>query len=295
MKASDREMKSKREYTSNLKYNEGASSHALCSLEEMCQKLISMSRLAEAGKMSAGAMHEIELPLNYVNTFSEIGLERLIEFRKDLYRTLSAHPSINELLDDLEDALVNINECGHQIEDTMRQVLMMSSGEDSTQRSVHLNSLVQHFVHLSYHAMRAGTGSIPVTIRINIDTSIEEFSIAPAGMGRVILNICDNAFNAMRAKIAKVRLGSAYHPELVVTTDRSPEYISISISDNGSGISPETVGTVMKPFYSGWEGGESAGLGLPIANDIVQSLDGKLTFDSTLGKGSTFTIKLLSV
>lgn len=293
MNAFGRENKKGREgNATNLQRSEKELPETNSYLETKRQKFIRQSKLAALGKLTAGVMHQISHPMNYVNTFSEIGLERLIASRKDLYRTLTTHPSVNELLDDLEEVLLNINECGHQSEDFIKQVLRLYNGEEGVRKPIYLNSLIQHFVHLSYHGMRAGTDAIDVNIKVNIDTSIDQLTLNPESISWIIINICDYAFEAMKAKVASTDETDSYEPILTVTTGRTDTCISIKIADNGPGIPPEATKKILQPFFTTKIGAEGTELGLSITNDIIKAQGGELKIVSKEGQGSNFIIEL---
>jgi signal transduction histidine kinase len=159
-----------------------------------------------------------------------------------------------------------------------------------------LNALIKEYVNLCYHGMRAGKKSINVDINLDLDPAIKEVPLIKEDFTRVVINLCNNAFDAMKEKLAKTQdtglkntaesgqsgLGNnqegngKYEPRLKVSTRLEAGKVRISFEDNGSGIPDEIKDKILQPFFTTKQGTEGTGLGLSITNDIVKAHGGEL-------------------
>lgn len=156
-----------------------------------------------------------------------------------------------------------------------------------------LNALVKEFVNLSFHGMRAGKEPINVDIAFDLDESIGEMPLIAEDFSRVIVNLCNNGFDAMREKVNSIELKKIknYSPKLTVRTRQTDSGTSIEIEDNGPGIPDEIKDKILQPFFTTKKGTQGTGLGLSITNDIVKVHGGRMDVHSQPGQ-TVFTIKL---
>jgi signal transduction histidine kinase len=182
-------------------------------------------------------------------------------------------------------------------------MLQHSRGGSGKKEPTDLNALIKEYVNLSFHGMRAGKNPIDVEIDLDLDPEIKEVSLIKEDFTRVIINLCNNAFDAMRMKTLQGLEG--YQPTLTVGTSQLPPeslsrdigrgkggYFKISIRDNGPGIPDEIKDKILQPFFTTKKGTEGTGLGLSITHDIVKAQGGALNVSTQVGKGTTFTIEL---
>jgi signal transduction histidine kinase/ligand-binding sensor domain-containing protein len=262
-------------------------------------QLVQQEKLASLGQLTAGIAHEIKNPLNFVNNFSEVSEEMITELIEALGKG-----DIDESLalsKDIGANLRKIHEHGSRADGIVKSMLMHSRGGDGKMEPTLLNPLIKEYVNLAFHGMRAGKESINVDIDLQLDESIGEVPLIAEDFSRVILNLCNNAFDAcaersrsaMREKVTGdggPRTG--YVPKLTVRTKSDNGTVSIEIEDNGHGIPDEIKDKILQPFFTTKKGTQGTGLGLSITHDIVKAHGGVLNISTQAGKRTTFTIEL---
>ena len=134
--------------------------------------------------------------------------------------------------------------------------------------------------------MRAGKNPIDVEIVLDLDPEVKEVSLIKEDFTRVIINLCNNAFDAMRT------VTTLHAASLSVRTKKQGDTITIEVADNGPGIPDDIKDKILQPFFTTKKGTEGTGLGLSITHDIVKAHGGEIKVESEIGKGTTFTILL---
>ncbi|MEQ9309192.1 MAG: ATP-binding protein [Balneolaceae bacterium] len=271
------------------------------SLEELKaaqEQLIQQEKLASLGQLTAGIAHEIKNPLNFVNNFSELSLELIDEAREEFEKIDGELKNkifeLPNLLNDIEHNLNTIHKHGSRADSIVKSMLEHSRGSSGKKEPVQFNSLVKEFVNLSYHGMRAGNHPINVNIKFDLVDSIKEVNIIPENFSRVVVNLCNNAFDAMREKLSETEKvkGEKYSPKLTVRTLMIDDIITLEIKDNGSGIPEEIKNKIMQPFFTTKKGTDGTGLGLSITNDIIKAHGGKLEVESKENQYTLFRVSL---
>jgi len=230
---------------------------------------------------------------------------------------LSRGDFLLEILDDIEANLRTIHKHGTRADSIVKSMLQHSRGGDGTMEPTALNPLIKEYVNLAFHGMRAGKDPINVDIDLQLDESLGEVPLIAEDFSRVVLNIVNNGFDAMKEKSEKassyakasedrkspldgsgeteqsrgVSSSESYNPKLTVRTHRSENTVTIEIEDNGSGIPDEIKDKIMQPFFTTKKGTEGTGLGLSITNDIIKAHGGELKVKSN-GAGTAFSIIL---
>jgi len=264
-------------------------------LKSAQDQLVQQEKLASLGQLTAGIAHEIKNPLNFVNNFSEVSLELVEETREEL--SAEGREKVHEalaILNDIEMNLKKIHEHGSRADSIVKSMLEQSRGGSGKMEPTHLNELVKEFANLSFHGMRAGKDPINVDIDLQLDENIGEIPLVAEDFSRVIINLCNNAFDAMREKGIKnseLKIKN-YSPKLTVRTMQSNTTVTVQIEDNGSGIPEEMKDKILQPFFTTKKGTQGTGLGLSITNDIIKAHGGSIEIKSTSGEGSTFIIQL---
>ena len=279
----------------------------LKNLQATQSQLIQQEKLASLGQLTAGIAHEIKNPLNFVNNFSEVSLEMINEARSEV-KSERKTPDFKEvdnpgvlltILDDIEANLRTIHKHGTRADSIVKSMLHHSRGGSGKMDPTPLNPLIKEYVNLAFHGMRAGKNPINVDIELQLDESVGEVPIIAEDFSRVILNLCNNAFDAMREKARGKDLQGFknleglqvdYHPKLTVRTRSENAHITIEIEDNGPGIPDEIKDKILQPFFTTKKGTQGTGLGLSITNDIVKAHGGTMNIDSQPGQ-TIFTIK----
>jgi len=275
---------------------------ALQNLEAAQEQLVQQEKLASLGQLTAGIAHEIKNPLNFVNNFSEVSLELVEEARGELS---AIGGQLTDILDDIEANLRKIHEHGSRADSIVKSMLMHSRGGSGKLEPTHLNALIKEYVNLSFHGMRAGKEPINVDIQLELDESVGDIPLITEDFSRVILNLCNNSFDAMRDKQgsghklersdnpdpSRTKDAGDYLPKLTVRTYQSDSTITIEIEDNGPGIPGDIKNKILQPFFTTKKGTQGTGLGLSITNDIVKAHRGHLDIRSQPGK-TVFQIEL---
>jgi len=273
-------------------------SHSLTELKSTQSQLVQQEKLASLGQLTAGIAHEIKNPLNFVNNFSEVSMELIEEALEEIAQIEDNEHATEsaEILTDIKSNLTKIHEHGTRANGIVSSMLQHSRGGSGKLDPTDLNALVKEYVNLSFHGMRAGKNPIDVEIAFELDPEISDVPIIKEDFIRVIINLCNNAFDAMRGKTLQGLEG--YQPTLTVGTSQLPPeggkggYFKISIQDNGPGIPDEIKDKILQPFFTTKKGTEGTGLGLSITHDIIKAHGGELSIETKPGQGSIFSISL---
>jgi signal transduction histidine kinase/streptogramin lyase len=261
-------------------------------LKSAQEQLVQQEKLASLGQLTAGIAHEIKNPLNFVNNFSELSIELLEEAKEEVKEMLTADShQLTAILDDIEINLRKIHEHGGRADGIVKSMLLHSRGGSGKMDSTDLNALVQEYSNLAFHGMRAGKEPINVDIELELDDSIGDVKLIAEDFSRVILNLCNNAFDAMREKL-KSEDSDGYDPKLTVRTRKTVNGVTLDIVDNGPGIPDSVKDKIMQPFFTTKKGKQGTGLGLSITNDIVKAHGGTMKILNNRDQGTTFVIML---
>jgi signal transduction histidine kinase len=276
---------------------------AYTELQATQSQLIQQEKLASLGQLTAGIAHEIKNPLNFVNNFSELSVE-LIEETKEELSTISDQLSAEDrkkvdealvILHDIETNMKKIHEHGTRADSIVKSMLLHSRGTDGTKAPTDLNTVVKEYVNLSFHGMRASKDPINVGIDLHLDDSIGEVPLIVEDFSRVIVNLSNNAFDAMKDKLSAVsdQASASYKPKLTVRTLSEKGKVVVEIEDNGPGVPEEMKDKILQPFFTTKKGTAGTGLGLSITNDIIKAHGGSIEIESIPGQGSIFKIVLM--
>jgi signal transduction histidine kinase len=274
-------------------------------LKSTQSQLIQSEKMASLGQLTAGIAHEIQNPLNFVNNFSEVNKELLEELKEELAegnRQLAAgsRQSVEEKLKSAEeianDVIGNeqkINHHGKRAESIVKGMLLHSRGNSGHKELVDINVLCDEYLRLSYHGFRAKDKSFGAEYKTDFDPNLPKINVVPQDIGRVLLNLINNAFYAVSEQnklFQSSELWKSYQPLVAVSTIKLDNRIQISVMDNGPGIPPEIKDKIFQPFFTTKPTGQGTGLGLSLAYDIVKAHGGEIKVETKEGRGTTFTI-----
>jgi two-component system, NtrC family, sensor kinase len=251
-------------------------------------QLIQSEKMASLGELTAGIAHEIQNPLNFVNNFSEVSAELISELNEELEKGNTAEVKI--LAKDLISNLQKINHHGKRAADIVKGMLQHSRTSTGQKEATDINALCDEYLRLAYHGLRAKDKSFNAKFDTHFDESVGKLNIIPQDMGRVILNLINNAFYAVNEK-AKLQI-EGYEPIVTITSKKENKNVIISIADNGKGIPPAIKEKIFQPFFTTKPTGQGTGLGLSLSYDIVKAHSGELRVDSKEGEGTVFKIVL---
>ena len=261
------------------------------SLEELKAaqaQLIQSEKMASLGELTAGIAHEIQNPLNFVNNFSEVSNELIDEMKEELEK--GNYDDAKEIADDVKQNLEKINHHGKRADAIVKGMLQHSRTSSGQKEMTDINALCDEYLRLSYHGLRAKEKSFNAKFETDFDASLSKINVAPQDIGRVILNLINNAFYAVneRKKINE----SGYEPTIWVSTKRVNDKIEISVKDNGTGIPEKIKEKIFQPFFTTKPTGSGTGLGLSLSYDIVKSHGGEIKVESKENEGTEFIISL---
>jgi signal transduction histidine kinase len=183
-----------------------------------------------------------------------------------------------------------INFHGKRADAIVKGMLQHASKSMGQKELTDINKLAEEYLKLSYHGLRAKDKDFNATFNTAIDESVGKIHVVPQDLGRVLLNLFNNAFYSVNKK--KKQLNGSFEPVVIVCTRKQNNKITISIKDNGGGIPQKTINKIFQPFYTTKPTGEGTGLGLSLSYDIVKAHGGELKVESTEGEGATFIIEL---
>jgi signal transduction histidine kinase len=252
---------------------------ALDRLTAAQDRLVHAEKMASLGRVTAGVAHEIQNPLNFVTNFAELARERLDELRDHLG---PADGEVADAIDDIALGVEKVAEHGARASGVIRSMLDHSRRGPATRAAVDLNALVREHVALAEHAAAArGTDAPPVTL--DLDPAVGTVVVAPADLGRVVLNLLANAAHAVGQ-----RPGPPDGPPLTVATRRRGDVVEVEVADRGVGMPADVAARAFEPFFTTLPTGQGTGLGLSLAYEIVtEGHGGELTLASVEGEGTT--------
>ncbi|WP_228850920.1 nuclear transport factor 2 family protein [Aegicerativicinus sediminis] len=265
----------------------------LDNLKAAQEQLIQSEKLASLGQLTAGIAHEIKNPLNFVNNFSEVSQELIDEVFEEIesLKDPEVKKDITEILKDVKDNLKKIHIHGTRADGIVKSMLQHSRSSEGKMEMHHFNNLVTEYVNLAYHGMRASKSPISVDIKLDLDDKVKELKVISEDLSRVIINVCNNGFDAMKEKLF-LNSNSEFKPLLKIRTRDTQETVVLEIEDNGLGIPESIKDKILQPFFTTKKGTAGTGLGLSISHDIIKAHGGELRIDSETNKGTTFCILL---
>ena len=257
----------------------------LTNLKNTQSQLIQQEKMASLGELTAGIAHEIQNPLNFVNNFSEVNRELLDELKIEKDEQLK-----DELIGTITENEEKINHHGKRADAIVKGMLQHSRSSSGIKEPTSINALADEYLRLAYHGLKAKDRSFNATLKTDFDETISSINVIPQDIGRVVLNLINNAFYAVDEK--KKQNLNGYEPTVTVGTKKRNGKIEIMVKDNGKGISQKVLEKIFQPFFTTKPTGQGTGLGLSLSYDIIKAHGGELKVDTKEGVGSEFIIKL---
>lgn len=288
-KAKERELQHAKEI--EKAYEELASTHE--NLKATQSQLIQAEKMASLGELTAGIAHEIQNPLNFVKNFSEVSKELMEEMEDELKK--GDLEEVNYIAKDIKENLDRISQHSLRADSIVKAMLQHSRTSAGEKEPTDINALADECLHLSFHGIRAKEKDFNSDFKTEFDPNIPKLTVIPQEIGRILLNMLNNAFYAVNEKSHK-NPGGEFKPLVLLRTKNTLGGIEITIEDNGTGIPSEIVGKIFQPFFTTKPTGQGTGLGLSLSYDIVKSYGGDLRVKSNTDEpaGTSFTIYLPS-
>jgi two-component system, NtrC family, sensor kinase len=250
-------------------------------------QLIQAEKMASLGELIAGIAHEIQNPLNFVNNFSEVSKELIDEMNDEL--AVGNNENAKELASDIEQNLIKIIHHGKRADSIVKSMLQHSRKSSGQKELTDINKLAEEYFRLAYHGLRSKNKEFNALLHTELDERMPHLQVVSQDIGRVLLNLINNAFYACmeRQKMSRnagheksITESGAYAPTVILKTITKGNHAEISVRDNGSGIPEHIKEKIFQPFFTTKPTGEGTGLGLSLSYDIIKAHGGELKVES---------------
>ena len=267
----------------------------LTELQAAQKQLVQSEKMASLGELTAGIAHEIQNPLNFVNNFSDVSNELLEEMKVELEK--GNKTDVIAIVDDIKQNLEKILYHGKRADSIVKGMLQHSRTSSGQKEVTDINALADEYLRLAYHGLRAKDKSFNAKFITEFDENVGKISVIPQEIGRVMLNLINNAFYAVTEK--KRQQGDGYEPTVRIITRSIQRFsgannVQIEVIDNGDGIPQKNLDKIFQPFFTTKPTGQGTGLGLSLAYDIVKAHGGEIKIETKENEGSNFIIELPS-
>jgi len=284
------------ERTSEIMQQKNELEHALEELRTTQTQLIQSEKMASLGELTAGIAHEIQNPLNFVNNFSEVNVELADELKGELSKlelTGDKKSDIENIVGNIIQNQEKIIHHGRRADAIVKSMLQHSRVSTGQKELTDINTLTDEYLRLSYHGIRAKDKTFNATLQTDFNAVLEKVNIVPQDIGRVLLNLFNNAFYAVsRKNVLALKDGQKFEPTITVKTKKENDKVIISVRDNGDGIPENIVDKIFQPFFATKPTGQGTGLGLSLSYDIIKAHGGEIKVETKEGEGSKFAIEL---
>ena len=263
----------------------------LLQLKQTQQHLIQSEKMASLGELTAGIAHEIQNPLNFVNNFSEVNAELIAEMKQEI-----ANGDLNEIAaiaSDIDENSRKINLHGKRADAIVKGMLQHSRTSSGQKELTDINALADEYLRLAYHGLRAKDKEFNAELITHYDEKLPKVDAVPQDIGRVLLNLINNAFYAVQQRSKAAGADADYEPKVELSTAHQNGSVIISVKDNGTGIPDSIKEKIMQPFFTTKPTGEGTGLGLSLSYDIVvKGHGGSINVHTEEGIFTAFTVML---
>jgi signal transduction histidine kinase len=261
---------------------------ALGELKAAQAQLVQSEKMASLGELTASIAHEIQNPLNFVNNFSDLNIELIGEMNEEIEK--GNYVEAKNIASYIETNEEKINHHGKRADVIVKGMLQHSRTSTGGKQPTDINALTEEYLRLAYHGLRAKEKSFNTKLELDLDQAIGMINVVPQEIGRVILNLINNAFYAVSEK-QKQNI-AAYEPGVAVSTKKMVDKILISVRDNGPGIPVKILDKIFQPFFTTKPTGQGTGLGLSLVYDIVKAHGGEIKVETKEAQGTDFIIHL---
>jgi two-component system NtrC family sensor kinase len=271
-----------------LKQEKDKVENALGELKSTQSQLILSEKMASLGKLTSGIAHEIQNPLNFVNNFSDVNKELLEELKENAEKG-----NLDEIKTIADNVIANEEKIilhGSRADAIVKNMLLHSQSGAGAKEPTNINVLAEESLRLSFNGIRVKDKSFNAKFDTKFDGSLPKINIVPQDIGRVILNLTNNAFYAVNEK-AKQNI-TGYDPTVTVSTKKTNGKIEISVKDNGNGFPDAIKEKIFQPFFTTKPTGSGTGLGLSLSYDIIKAHGGEIKVETKEGEGTKFILNL---
>jgi len=260
----------------------------LSDLKTTQTQLIQSAKMASLGELTAGIAHEIQNPLNFVNNFSEVSKEMMEEMKEEIEK--GDIDEVRLIATDIEQNLEKIIHHGKRADAIVKGMLEHSRKSSGHKELTDVNALADEYLGLAYHGMRAKDKTFSAAMNTDFDKGVGKINIIAQDIGRVLLNLFNNAFYAVTEKAKTAGVG--YQPTVTINTKRKDDKVIITVSDNGKGIPQNITDKIFQPFFTTKPTGQGTGLGLSLSYDIIMAHEGEIRVETKEGERTEFIVSL---
>ena len=266
--------------------------NALKELKAAQAQLIHSEKMASLGELTAGIAHEIQNPLNFVNNFSELNHEMMDEMKREILSGKFEDALL--IANDITENNSKISHHGKRAEGIVKGMLQHSRTGSRKMELTDINNLADEYLRLSYHGLRAKDKNFQANFKSEFDRHLKKMNVVPQDIGRVLLNLFNNAFYAVneKKKALEGSAGQIYEPIVSVSTKQIDDHIEIAVNDNGTGIPQKSLNKIYQPFFTTKPAGQGTGLGLSLSYDIIKAHGGVIKVETKEGEFTRFIVHL---
>jgi ligand-binding sensor domain-containing protein/signal transduction histidine kinase len=254
-------------------------------------QLVQAEKMASLGELTAGIAHEIQNPLNFMNNFSEVNTELIDEMKEEL--KAGNNKEAFTIADNIAENERKINYHGRRADAIVKSMLQHSRISSGKKEPADINALADEYLRLSYHGLRARDNLFNVTMKTDFDQTIHHLNVISQDIGRVLLNLYNNAFYAVNEK--RKTAGADYEPTLWVSTKKINNRVEMMVKDNGGGITQKVKDKIFQPFFTTKPTGQGTGLGLSLSYDIIKAHGGEIRVETKEGEFTEFVVQIPEV
>jgi signal transduction histidine kinase len=262
--------------------------HSIDELKSTQNQLIQKEKMASLGELTSGIAHEIQNPLNFVNNFSDVNTELIDDLKSEL--EANNKEEALAIANDIKENEQKINHHGKRADAIVKGMLQHSRASTGKKELTDINALADEYLRLAYHGLRAKDKDFNANFKTDFDESIGKIEVVQQDIGRVLLNLYNNAFYAVNEK--KKQLSGTFEPIVEVSTKSLGNKVEISVRDNGNGIPQKVLDKIFQPFFTTKPTGQGTGLGLSLSYDIIKAHGGEIKVETNEGEGTEFKILL---
>jgi len=249
-------------------------------MQETQTQLLQTEKMAALGQLVAGIAHEINTPIGSINSNNDILIRSVGKIREFLScaecpKEVREDPEVLKIMGILEDVNRNNHIACDRIMNIIRSLKNFARVDQVERKRVNIHEGIDSSLILVYHQLK---NRIQVVKEYGDLPQIECY---PSQLNQVFMNLLVNAEQAMPEK-----------GTITIKTFRDGESVKVAIRDTGIGIPKENLSKIFDPGFTTKGVGVGTGLGLSICHKIIQDHHGKITVESEVGKGTTFTIAL---